>query len=313
MRRAVGATPAAGDGCPRLPPTRLVASALAAALAVGCGRPPAREPSAPAPAPRVPSAARPAEPTARRADFQYAPGAYRYQVVSRASVELLRDSTAPRPTSLVDTVITTVQISYEIANDGVGRRVAGSVDSFTVQSTGLVPTGQRGLAAPLAFTATLGDGRVPAVLEAHPDTACAAPDAALLALARDLLVPAPQSLAPGSAWSDTVTSTVCRASIPVTTRAVRSYRVVGPALRDGMVAVQLTRGTELTMTGAGTPRGDSVTVTGTGRGSGALFLDATGGRYLGGEEETVVELTVSNGTQTRRFVQRARQETRLLR
>jgi hypothetical protein len=293
----------------------LLVALFAAGIGSGCtpSRTPAPESPAPTrPAPGTPPT-QPAEARPGRADFVYAPGTYRYQVASEASVELLRDSTTPRPGSLVDTLMTKIHITYQIGGDGAARRLTGSVDSFTVQSTGLVPTGQRALAAPLPFAATLSDGRRPATFEAHPDTACAAPDAALLAVARDLLVPAPTSLTPGSVWSDTVASTVCRAGIPVTARSVRSYRVVGPAVRDSVPAIQLTRETALTMTGGGTPRGDTVTVTGTGRGSGELFVDPATGHYLGGDEETTVELTVSNGTQTRRFVQRSRQETRLVR
>jgi hypothetical protein len=292
----------------------LLVALFAAGVGSGCTRSRAPAPESPTPtrpAPGLPPA-QPAEVGRGRADFVYAPGTYRYQVVSEASVELLRDSTTPRPSSLVDTLMTKIHITYQIAGDGAPRRLTGSVDSFTVQSTGLVPTGQRALAAPLPFAATLSDGRRPATFEAHPDTACAAPDAALLAVARDLLLPAPASLSPGSAWSDTVTSTVCRAGIPVTARSVRSYRVMGPAVRDSMPAVQLTRETALTMTGGGTPRGDTVTVTGTGRGRGELFVNQATGHYLGGGEETTLELTVSNGTQTRRFVQRSRQETRLV-
>ena len=294
----------------------LLVSLLAGGVASGCTRSRAPEPEAPAPARPAPGApsARPAEAGRGRADFAYAPGTYRYQVVSEASVELLRDSAAsaaPRQGSLVDTLTSTIHITYQIAGDGAPR-LTGSVDSFTVQSTGLVPTGQRALAAPLPFAATLSDGRRPATFEAHPDTACAAPDVALLAVARDLLLPAPASLAPGTVWSDTITSTVCRAGIPVTARTVRSYRVVGPAMRDSVQAVQLRRETTLTMTGGGTPRGDTVTVTGTGRGSGELFVEPAAGHYLGGAEETTVELMVSNRTQTRRFVQRSRQETRLV-
>jgi hypothetical protein len=144
-----------------------------------------------------------------------------------------------------------------------------------------------------------------------PDSACVAPDAPLIALARDVLVPLPFSVALGHAWQDTVRTTTCRAGIPVTTTAVRSYRVMGPSERDGAQALAVSRATQITMTGQGTPRGQTVTVVGGGQGAGALFLDVAGGRYLGGVDSSTVELTITNGMQTRRFVQQARQETRL--
>jgi hypothetical protein len=232
-------------------------------------------------------------------------------VTSTASVELLRDSTDTRPTPLVDTLTTAIHLTYQIAGGGLTRQLTGSVDSFTVQSTGLVPAGQQTLAAPITFAAVLSDGRTPTRFQARPDTACAAPDAALLVVARDLLLPVAPSLAPGSVWRDTVTSTVCRAGIPVTLQSVRSYRVVGQAVHDSVPAVQLTRATELTLTGQGIVRDDTIAVSGSGTGSGELFLDRTGGRYLGGTDSSSVEMMVTNGKQTRRFVQRARQETKL--
>jgi hypothetical protein len=260
-------------------------------------------------------------PVVRQGELAYAAGAFTYDVTSEASIELLRDSTFVRPTSLVDTLLTTASLSYQIAGEGADRLVTGAVDSFTVRSTGLVPGAREPYAAAIPFRATLLGGRMPAQFTpASPvpqppappaDSACVAPDAPLIALAREVLVPLPFSVAPGHAWQDTVSTTTCRAGIPVTTTTVRSYRVVGPGERDGAPALTVSRATQITMTGQGTPGGQTVTVTGGGQGAGALFLDVAGGRYLGGTDSSTVELAISNGLQTRRFVQQARQETRL--
>lgn len=299
---------------------------LLALLAVGCVRAPAPEP-APVPTPRPPAAQVPAGtppvdepvPVVRRGEVAYTAGAFTYDVTSEASIELLRDSTFVRPTPLVDTLVTTASLSYQIAGEGADRLVTGAVDSFTVRSTGLVPGPREPYAAAVPFRATLLGGRMPAQFTpaapaappAAPDSACVAPDAPLIALARDVLVPLPLSAAPGHAWQDTVRTTTCRAGIAVTTTAVRSYRVVGPSEREGAAALAVSRATQITMAGQGTPRGQTVTVLGSGQGAGSLFLDVSGGRYLGGVDSSTVELTISNGMQTRRFVQQARQETRL--
>jgi hypothetical protein len=138
-----------------------------------------------------------------------------------------------------------------------------------------------------------------------------APDAPLLTLARDLLIPLAPSLAPGTEWRDTVVTSICRAGVPVTTQSVHSYRVAGPAERDGTPALRVTRTTALTLQGSVMRDSQTVTIAGTGSGNAELFLDAAGGRYLGGTEESRLELGVTNGVQTRRFVQEARTETRL--
>jgi len=288
-----------------------------AVLAGACGRGPARrEPTAAVPVPvaGVPDPA--ADAPARRGDFAYAAGTYRYEVVSEASVELLRDSvdtastrTVASGVPLIDTVTTVVHLTYRIVADSVHERVAGTVDSFTVRSTGLVPVGQRPLAAPLPFQATLDAGRDPVRFEAAPDTACAAPDAPLLTVARDLLIPLAPSLAPGTEWRDTVVTSICRAGVPVTSESVHSYRVAGPAERNGTPAVRVTRTTALTLRGAVMRDSQTVTVAGTGSGNAELFLDAGGGRYLGGTEESRLELSVTNGVQSRRFLQNATMET----
>lgn len=305
-----------------------------ALLAAGCARAPAPEPT-PAPAPRPPTAQAPAGtprveqpvPVVRQGELAYAAGAFTYDVTSEASIELLRDSTFVRPTSLVDTLVTSASLSYQIAGEGADRLVTGAVDSFTVRSTGLVPGAREPYAGAIPFRALLLAGRMPVrfapmspvpeppapTAPAAGDSACVAPDAPLIALARDVLVPLPLSVAPGHAWQDTVSTTTCRAGIPVTTTAVRSYRVMGPSERDGVPALAVSRATQIAMTGQGTPRGQTVTVLGSGQGAGALFLDVAGGRYLGGTDSSTVELSISNGVQTRRFVQQARQETRLRR
>jgi hypothetical protein len=308
-------------------PTRALASALLAVAAIlsGCARRPASEPPAPSRPPAAPvadTAGVTPESINRRGDFAYAPGEYRYEVASETSVEMLADSTGGETARseasgipLVDTVTTLVHLTYRIEqpspalpDGGEQQAVTGTVDSFTVRSAGLVPTGERPLPAPLSFRATLAGGRTPTQFEATPDTACAAPDAALLALARDFLLPLPISLAPGSEWRDTVTTTTCRAGIPVTTESIHSYRVVGSVARDSIQALRVTRESAITVQGQGFPREQTVTVAGTGQGSGELFLDAAAGRYLGGAVESRVELTVTNGVQTKRFLQRATQQ-----
>jgi len=296
-------------------------------LAASCVRTPAPEPvpatrpaetPAAAGTPGTPRAAEPAAPV-RRGELAYAPGTFVYDVTSEASIELMRDSTFLRAAPLVDTLTTAVALSYQIGGEGTDRLVTGTIDSFTVRSTGLVPGARAPQVGPIPFQATLLAGRLPArfttqpASPAPPDSTCAAPDTPALALVRDVLVPLPLSAAPGQGWEDTVTTTVCRATIPVMTRAVRSYRVIGPATHDGEPALAVSRATRITMTGQGTPRGQTVTVLGAGHGAGSLYLDAAGTRYLGGVDSSTVELTISNGTQTRRFLQQSRQETRLRR
>ena len=295
------------------------------ALLAGCSRAPApqpepvpaaRPPANPAPAatPGVPRAAEPTAPV-RRGQLAYSAGTFAYDVTSEASIELVRDSSFVRAAPLVDTLITTLALTYQIAGEGADRLVTGTIDSFTVHSTGLVPESREPPTLPIAFQATLLAGRVPAQFTARTtpavDTTCAAPDAPALSLARDVLVPLPLAATPGQSWEDTVTTTVCRATLPVTTRAVRSYRVVGPGTHDGEPALEVARTTHITMTGQGMPRGQTVTVAGAGQGAAALFLDAAGSRYLGGRDSSTLELTISNGAQTRRFLQHVRQETRL--
>lgn len=313
-------------------------TSVAGLAAVACTPPSARQPSpqerppvAPAatpgsvgggrsPAPLVPGAAG----TSRAIGaFTYAPGSYRYVVTSEATVEVWSDSGGQQQQRRSEPVASRLVVDFRVAARGAegARVIAGTVDSFTVTrgagATAAAAAPPPLQPAPVAFRGTLdptrtrlelhvGTSAAPARVAAGGD--CNSPNEAVLVLAREAiaLVP-PGVLVAGRAWDDSTSSTVCRGDVPLTVRAVHHYRVEGVERRGAADAVRLTRTSETTVEGQGTQRGLPITVSGRGSARADLYLDATAGRFLGGEGESTLELDLQTPERApQRVVQRGR-------
>jgi hypothetical protein len=282
---------------PRLLDVAATAAALlVAACASGSGGPavtpppttvPATPPGAPAPAPI------PVRP--------YTSGSPTYVITTTASVRVEGDTTAVA----AETVETTLLARMLLERAGSRLFVSGAIDSFTVRGSGRLNGAP--LAGPVRFH---GEGTTFGKLMTFvPDlpVSCDSPAEALVAVARDLIVPLPDRVTIGSTWRDTVTSTICRGGIPLTTTAVRQYEARALATYAGTEALELARTTELTVTGSGTQYGQSVSVTGQGSGSAALFVDLAGGGLVRSMGETTVMVTFMGPRGTTAFTQTAQQ------
>lgn len=256
-----------------------------------CARPPAS--GAPAPA-------TPAVVTSWR--FALAPGEYSYHVANDAAILLAMDSLAQR-----DSVTTSARVTYRLAATGGGSlSLAGTVDSFTVVSGGRVQP-PAALVAPVAFSGTIDASRHHVALANTLSGDCTSASTPLLAVARDLLVAPPASFAVGTTWHDTVTTMGCRGAIPVSTRSVQRYEVLGAEMFAGVSAVRISRASTVSMSGSASPRGQPVSITGAGAGTSSLYFDPARGRFLGATGESTTKLTLAASGQSREFTQRVRQ------
>jgi hypothetical protein len=284
---------------------RLRRSPIAAALILAAACAPARSPApAPSPTPDAPASGA-AAPAAPSWEFRYAPGTRRYRVESEATVELRSDSShrqAPIRTSGRVTIALSGVAGQPLA-------LSATVDDYDVERGDAIPEGDGALPRRASLRGTLsttGELTVPAA----PREACDPADA-LVAAARELLVAVPPSLAPGTRWSDSASTTLCRGGVPVTTGIVRDYEVDGRERVDGTDAIRVRRRDRFTLAGASAVPGRTMVVSGRGTGTATLWFDPAGGRYLGMTWESDAELSVRAGRQSSNFRQRVRQQARL--
>jgi hypothetical protein len=242
------------------------------------------------------------------ASFAYAPGTYRYQVANDAVIERT-DGTDPRR----DQITTATYLTYTLGGSGVQRRIAGTVDSFTVVGGPAGgPATARPLPKPLHFRGILDQTQGRVTFTAVPPTDCRTPAGALLVLARELLAALPPTVRSGLAWRDSSTASVCRGDIPLTSHTTHRYEVAGSATFAGVPAVRVRRTSESTVDGTAVRAGQPVSIAARGTGEADLFFDAGAGRFLGGTGESTTDFTIVSGGATQRFRQAVRQRTSLV-
>lgn len=299
----------------RTPLWRGVSIVAATMLAAACG-PSRTEPPSPVPVPpqgvRADTIAPPDVPLPTvSARFAYAPGAYRYQIVTESEIRQ-RDDSASRNARIRTETVATLLIA-PLAADSL--HVDLTIDSVLAERDSLIPapaTADSMATAPVRFTAVI-DARGLRLDQPPASGGPCTGDEALLGAARDLVFAVPEELNVGARWSDTSTVTLCRGGVPVTTGVVRDYEVTG-AHRDvdGVPVVRLARRTTFSFAGTQTTTyGQVVALTGSGQSQALLDLDPAAGivRALTGEGTS--EVTVTYGRTSTPFTQNVVQRVTL--
>jgi hypothetical protein len=283
--------------------TPLAGALMSAACASGGGAPPAPTPTptrtTPAPATPIPASG--------PAAFAYAPGTYRYEVRTDATVE------RPDARDERESVGSVAVVTYTLARQPRGSAVNGQVDSFTVSAGARVTAGSTGtgLAAPVPFRGTVDGTDVRLASEPAVETRCDGPYGAAVAAARETLVGVPATLMAGARWTDTTATVSCRGDVPATTQTIARYEVVGRAEFGGAQATRVRRQSVTTVRGTGVSNGQPVSITGSGDGDMSFYVDAARGRLVGATGESRTTLTVQIREVRQQFVQRSQQRITL--
>jgi hypothetical protein len=99
-------------------------------------------------------------------------------------------------------------------------------------------------------------------------------------------------LAPGAAWTDTVTGTVKQNGMSIDRQVIATYAVAGDTTVQGQKAWKLTRETNTSMTGGGAPQGQMMSMEGTATGKGIVVMGQNG-VYLGGTSEDHANIKIT--------------------
>lgn len=191
-----------------------------------------------------------------------------------------------------------------LAADAEGR-IAGLIREFSLSADSSAPVTPAGLLLPIPFAAELGAvGTQPRI--ARPDPAACTLDAAASQPLRELLLSPPQRLEPGTAWSDSATTSICRDSIPLTVRSVRHFVVRDAAMREGGLVVRVERTSTVQLAGDGRQFGEPLTIAAEGEGRLELYLRVPDGVVIEGAGEQVLRMTMRGRRRSQELAQRTR-------
>lgn len=300
----------------RAPLWRSVSIAGVTTLAAACG-PSRTAPPAPAPVQQQPVRADTIDTTAVPAPlvsarFAYAPGAYRYEIVTESEIRQPDDSAA-RDARVRTEALATLLIA-PLAADSL--HVDLTIDTVRAERDSLIPapdTADSVAAAPARFTAVI-DTRGLRLDQPPGSGGPCTGEEALLSAARDLVFALPGELLIGTRWADTSAVTLCRGGVPVTTGVVRDYEVTGSHRDvDGVALVRIALQTTFSLAGTRTTTyGQVVALTGSGQSHATLDLDPGRGIVRALTREGTSEVTVTYGRTSTPFTQRVVQRVRLV-
>lgn len=280
--------------------------------------PPATTPSAPVPA-ATPSA--PSAPVrAMRFSLPATSPSAEYSVRVRTTLE--RDSAGR---SEQDVVESAARIQLALRRDARGSlRGTGRVDSFTVRASGAsvrstTPGASATPALPLSniqFDALLDSASVRTSVRPSVANECDNPEVSAAALARDLLVRVPQSVAVGDTWRDSLVAFVCRGGVPITMRTTTVSVVTGTDDRDRTLRIRRT--SDVRLEGSTRSPWRTVELSGEGRGAQQITLDVARGSIVELDGESTLTFRVANGSlrdasRVQRVVQKATVQVRPVR
>lgn len=234
---------------------------------------------------------------------------HRYRSIATTLLELTDTTGVTR-----DSISTTVDFTLAILHDREPLSFSATIESMSArggQKTGLATNAE----LPFSFSAHLEQGRVimdpPAGQTSQSYSDCSREALSTTGIIQRVVLPLPPVLRKDMTWTDSTTATTCSGSIPVTSTAVRHYRIIGE-MSGSASSILLDRQDRTTTTGEGSQGQHRVRLRSDGSGTAQVVLDARTGAVLeaNGVHTAVVVITASGRDQ--RFTQRTREQiTRL--
>ena len=184
--------------------------------------------------------------------------------------------------------------------------VSGSVSSVEIKpdQTGQIPQSPK---HSVGFAGSVSDHNVSLHLIASGQFSSSTPcndssESALSVVNRDLII-VPQEITASQSWQDSTAHSLCSGSLPVVVSVIRSYRIIGETVVDGIPALKLERIEKSVTSGEGSQGQHQITLTGTGTGKGQIYIDRMTGLLLGLTSTSQVELSIKSSGRTQLFTQ----------
>ena len=234
--------------------------------------------------------------------FRYSPSVSNYRISRSAAIEALGDSGIRRE---VATNTTHETISLEILGDTT--RILATIDTFSTDTKGTIASGPP-LQLPVQLSAVLDRDSLVITRNVATSSSCNVLESTVASDLRNLLPRLPDSLPVGLTWRDSAEVDGCQAGIPVKSRYMRSFRVVGEAKQDNLPVLILQRIDSVRAHGEGAQQQHQVTLDAVGAGGATYYLDFNNGRIVRVDLSQDSNLTITASGKTTRFRQNARED-----
>ena len=276
---------------------------LLAYFAIACSSTQGSSPVLPAPSP--PPVINPS--SAISWTFNYATGATQYQISRSAAIEGRSDSSNNRE---ISTNITRELITLIPAGDsGIG--FTAIVDTFSSTTQGLIGPVQA-VQLPVQVSGIFGDSSLIIRSDRSGDK-CNPVSSAIASDLHNLLTRFPGQLSRGLVWRDSVSTTGCQASIPTSSRTVRSYIVLGESIYESRPVVVVQRTDTIQAEGEGAQQQHPLKLNAGGTGKAIYYLDTKDGYVVRLTADQELNLTITTSGKAHQFRQSSRQDFRLVR
>ena len=234
--------------------------------------------------------------------FNYTPGALQYQISRSAAIEGQSDSGGNRE---ISTNTTHELITLTPAGDsGIG--FTAIVDTFSSTTQGLIGPVQS-VQLPVQVSGIFSDNGL-AIRGDRSNDKCNPVSSTLISDLHNLLIRFPSQLSQGLAWQDSVSTTGCQASIPTSSRMIRSYVVLGESVYENRPVIVVQRTDTIQAEGEGAQQQHSLKLNAGGTGRTIYYLDPKDGYVVHLTADQQLILTITTSSKTHQFQQSARQD-----
>jgi len=245
--------------------------------------------------------------TASSWTFRHSPAARSYRISRSAAIEAQMDSGMRRE---VSTNTTHETISLEILGDTT--RILAIVDTFSTTSQGAIGP-VSAVQLPVQLSAVLGRDSLVMIQGAAASGLCSVLESTVATDLRNLLPRFPDSLLIGQTWKDSADVSGCQAGIPMKSRYVRTFRVVGEAKQDSLPVLVVQRADSVSAHGEGSQQQHRVILDAIGTGGATYYLDFIRGQVVRLDLNQNSNLAITASGRTTRFRQNAREDYILVR
>ena len=277
-----------------------VLTAVISITAIACSPGSAGSPPSPSnPNERPAELPRPISPGPASWKLQPSPADHLYFTISDARLKPTDSLTVAD-----ESVISRAEFEFSSFKDTHSFVLAATINNFSIQGGSRTEAPSTSFSLPLSISGHLQNNKL---LFTVPGTStpldCANPVLAALPLLQRTFITPPVDLHTGMTWSDSTTTELCSAGLPIISNGTRNYRVLGESLIGRIPVILLERQERSSSTGEGSSGQHRVAVQTETVGSGQVAIDQVTGSLVDDVSNYTTSIIIRSSGRNQKFTQ----------